>query len=365
MQTEHIFHGGAFFDAIGADFQDLRRRHDVINADVLDAWYDPSPKVIDAIHEHLPWLVKTSPPLYSEGLRSTIAKARNIPEDCILTGAGTSSLMYQAIPRLIDSNSKVVVMDPMYGEYAHICEHVVGAQVIRHDLLESDGFQPNLDRLLKDSHDADLVIFVNPNSPTGAVLDPSFFQKLMGGLSEKARIWIDETYIDFDPESESAERWVGIDPRVIVSKSMSKYYALSGLRVGYIAGPAKLIEELEPICPPWSVGLIAQFAAVEALRDRPYYAFVTAETSRLRRVLGGALSAIEGLKVFPSVTNFLLIELFGIDAETVVQHARKEGVYLRNCDSLSARFKGRFIRTAVKDAPGNARIVQVISDAMR
>lgn len=361
----HVFHGGAFFEAVGVKFDDLSRKNDIVNADVLDAWYDPSPRVVDTIHEHLAWLMKTSPPLYGEGLRSVISEVRGVPEECVLPGSGTTSLMYQAIPKLISKDSKVVLLDPMYGEYVHICENVVGAEVVRHEMLESDGYLPGYERLMKDCKDADLLIMVNPNSPTGAAVDGDGLKKILDGLSEQTKVWIDETYIDFDPELTSAELLIPEDPRVMVSKSLSKHYALSGVRVGYLAGPSTLISSLESDCPPWGVGLIAQVAAVEALRDQPYYAFVTAETARLRRVLGGAFSTIEEIKVFPSVTNFLLIELFGVDAETVVQKARKDGVYLRNCDTLSQRFQGRFIRTAVKDAASNARIVQAISDAMR
>lgn len=365
QSTGHVFHGGAFFEAIGVKFDDLHRKKDIVNADVLDAWYDPSPRVVDTVHEHLAWLMKTSPPLYSEGLRAVVGEVRRIPEENLIVGAGTTALMYQAIPKLVSKESKVVILDPMYGEYAHICENLVGAQVVRHECLESDGFKPGYERLMKDCKNADLLIMVNPNSPTGAALDSAGVKKILDGLSEQTKVWIDETYIDFDPELISAETMIPEDPRVIVCKSLSKYYALSGLRVGYLAGPTSLIASMEPESTPWSVGLIAQVAAVEALRDQPYYAFVTAETARLRRVLGGAFSTIEEVKVFPSVTNFLLIELFGVDAETVVQKARKEGVYLRNCDTLSQRFNGRFIRTAVKDAASNARIVQAIAEAVR
>jgi len=62
------FHGGAFFKAIGVEFEHLERRHHVINADVLDAWFDPAPKVIAALVEKLPWLLRTSPPTNAEGL---------------------------------------------------------------------------------------------------------------------------------------------------------------------------------------------------------------------------------------------------------------------------------------------------------
>ena len=62
------FHGGAFFDAIGPEFDRLERRHEIINADVLDAWFPPSPRVIAALQEYLPWLMRTSPPTACEGM---------------------------------------------------------------------------------------------------------------------------------------------------------------------------------------------------------------------------------------------------------------------------------------------------------
>src|SRR5213593_353028 len=66
-QEETCYHGGAFFEAIGSDFDQLGKRHQIINADVLDAWFDPSPRVTAALTEHLPWLIRTSPPTHSDG----------------------------------------------------------------------------------------------------------------------------------------------------------------------------------------------------------------------------------------------------------------------------------------------------------
>src|ERR1700722_11037077 len=94
FKPARCFHGGAFFDAIGADFDDLRRRTSIINADVLDAWFPPSPAVVDSLREHLPWLMSTSPPIASEGLRRAIARSRNLDEDNVLPGAGSSDLIY-------------------------------------------------------------------------------------------------------------------------------------------------------------------------------------------------------------------------------------------------------------------------------
>src|SRR4051794_20267652 len=90
------YHGGAFFKAIGDGFDDLERRHAIINADVLDAWFPPAPEVLDALHGSLDWLARTSPPTNCEGLIRTIARTRGIPVECVLPGAGSSDLVFRA-----------------------------------------------------------------------------------------------------------------------------------------------------------------------------------------------------------------------------------------------------------------------------
>ncbi len=86
------YHGGKSFEAIGSEFNQLHHRDKIINADVLDAWFPPSPRVIDALQELLPWLLRTAPPTYAEGLIRTIAQVRRVHPDSILVGGGSSAL---------------------------------------------------------------------------------------------------------------------------------------------------------------------------------------------------------------------------------------------------------------------------------
>ena len=100
------FHGGAFFEAIGAGFDALERRNAVVNADVLDAWFPPAPGVLTALSEHLEWLARTSPPTQSEGMRAAIAAAREVPEDAVLPGAGSSDLIFLAFRDWMTADSR-------------------------------------------------------------------------------------------------------------------------------------------------------------------------------------------------------------------------------------------------------------------
>src|SRR5258708_3359449 len=91
------FHGGAFFDAVGARFEVLERSKAIINADVLDAWFPPSPKALAALEEYMPWCLRTSPPAGCEGLIEAIAQARGVASQNILPGAGSSDLIFRAL----------------------------------------------------------------------------------------------------------------------------------------------------------------------------------------------------------------------------------------------------------------------------
>jgi hypothetical protein len=119
------FHGGAFFEAIGAGFDSLRRRHEIINADVLDAWFPPAPGVLETLQEHLEWTLRTSPPTDCGGLLAEIARARRVPPQCVVPGAGSSDLVFRTCLHWLTRQSRVLLLDPTYGEYAHVLERVV------------------------------------------------------------------------------------------------------------------------------------------------------------------------------------------------------------------------------------------------
>lgn len=361
------FHGGASFDAIGTDFADLSRRHDIVDADVLDAWYEPAPAVMATLREHLPWLIKTSPPTHGDGLRAAIAARHGLTTEHVLLGGGTSSLMYLAFPKLVARGDTVAILDPMYGEYRHIFANVLGANVVGCELREADAFAPQPHDIVDAVRDrgAKLLVMVNPNSPTGAVLGRDGLHTLLAALPKTTRVWIDETYIDFVPDVPTAEALVHQDPRVIVAKSMSKFFALSGLRVGYLCAAPELLGELETFNPPWSAGLLAQCAAVKALEEYAWYRQRAAQTHAMRERLMQRVGAIDGLVPFASVTNFFLFATGRVPAPELVNRCREQGVYLRDCGSLSDRFGARFVRTAIKDEAGNERIAAAIEAAAR
>ncbi len=360
------FHGGAFFGAIGADFSHLERSRGIINADVLDAWFPPAPGVLSTLADHLPWLLRTSPPTGCEGLNETIAGSRGVGTENILPGAGSSDLIFRALRHWLTPSSHVLILDPTYGEYAHVLERVIGCKVDRLMLRRADDYTVDLARLEEAMADGyDLIVIVNPNSPTGRHIPRRDLEPLLGRTPLRTRIWLDETYVEYAGPDESLERFAARSENAIVCKSMSKVYALSGARVAYLcAGPHQL-EALRAITPPWVVSLPAQVAAVRALQAPDYYAPLYRETAAMRDTLAAALRLL-GWNVLPGIANFLLCHLpgDGPDADSIVQRCRAHGLYLRNAAAMSRHLGDRCIRIAVKDAVTNARMIAILREVV-
>jgi len=369
LEDESCFHGGASFEAIGVTFADLDRRESVVNADVLDAWFPPAPGAVSAIQKHLSWLLRTSPPQDGLGLVQTIARERTLPIDSIAIGAGSSSLIYLAFQQYLTARSRVLLPDPTYGEYAHVFDHIIGCRTEVLSLAREHGFRIDpevlIDRMTRDR--LDLIVIVNPNNPTGRRMRRAELERVCAAAPAHTRIWIDEAYIDFAASGESLENFAARSANVIVCKSLSKAYGLSGARVAYLCGPPALMKEIRRATPPWAVSLPAQVAAVAALQDPAYYAVRYSETALLRDALATTLvDTIPGIEIVGSCANFLLCELpaDGPDAAAVCEACRVDGVFLRDAGRTSRRLGRYALRIAVKDRADNARIVRALARAM-
>lgn len=371
------FHGGAFFDAIGPRFDSLERHRSIINADVLDAWFPPAPSVLAALQEHLPWLLRTSPPTSCDGLIQSIAEARGVRPENILPGAGSSDLIFRAMREWLGPASHALILDPTYGEYAHVLEQVIGCTVDRLTLSRRNNYEVDLARLeaaMADNYD--LVVIVNPNSPTGRHISRAQLENILQRAPSCTRVWVDETYIEYTsapkvpgqdagPTPQSLETFAAHSENIVVCKSMSKVYALSGARVAYLCAGSHQFEVLRAITPPWVVSLPAQVAAVNALQDPAYYSARYVETATLRQAFDKELRLL-GLETIPGVGNFILCHLDprGPTAAIVVERCRGQGLFLRDAAAMGSQLGTHALRIAVKDAETNHRIQNILAGAL-
>ncbi|MBV9181898.1 MAG: aminotransferase class I/II-fold pyridoxal phosphate-dependent enzyme [Acidobacteria bacterium] len=364
--NERCDHGGAFWDTLGADFKNLGRSQQIVNADVLDAWFDPAPAVLSAIANHLALLVRTSPPTHAAGLVRAISRARAIPSPSILPAAGSSALMAIAFQSWFSPRSRVLLLEPMYGEYRHLLQNVTKCKVDSVVARAENGFRVDLSEVedrLSEGYDA--VVIVNPNSPTGTLVSPASLSELISRFSS-TRFWVDETYVEFCGSQYSLENYASVSSNAFVCKSMSKVYALSGLRAAYLVGPAAEIAALSRLVPPWAVSLPAQVAAVAALAEPDYYAAQYRATAELRDQLASELRTQCGITAFPSVTNWVLCTLpqTAPPADEVVRRAREQNLFIRSGAGIHVSLGPHTLRIAVKSEVMNEKIVSILRQVL-
>ena len=252
----------------------------------------------------------------------------------------------------------------------HSIENVMGRNVTRVLQCKDDNFKTNVDDVAKACTDTTTVILVNPNNPTGHYIPQKDIISLFERLPPYSSLVIDETYIDYVGRCESVETLV---PRynnhrnsLTVIKSMSKFYALSGLMVAYAVATRPFAEYIRQHTPPWPVNLMGQIAAVQASKDEKYYCKQVSKTHVLRKEFKTKLEKIQHLKIYPSVTNFLFIELVDTQktAQKVYNEFRKKNIFIRNCDSQSTQLQTKFIRIADGNKKQNNHIVNELKQLL-
>jgi histidinol-phosphate/aromatic aminotransferase/cobyric acid decarboxylase-like protein len=359
-----IPHGGASHAALGVS-PSRGLRAEVITADVLDAWFAPSPAVESALTSDPKFQAASSPPTYADELRRAIGAARGVDPAAIVTGAGLSDLIFRAIPRWVRRDSRVLLVEPQYGEYGHVLRGLIGCQtesLVLHQ--EGSGFADPTPLGQRLSSGYDLVVMVEPNNPLGCRFPPGSLVELLAGAPAQTLIWVDETYVDFADPGASLEAHAALSTNVVIGKSMSKAYALSGLRVGYLCAPPKLAADLWSVTPPWNISWPAQAGAIAALGDPDYYAERYGETAELRRELETRLADLPGIHPYPGVANFVLCGLDSLDAPTLVELSRRRGLFIRHFPS-DPSLRWRAVRIAVKDRRTNDRIIDVLGAVLR
>jgi threonine-phosphate decarboxylase len=286
-------------------------------------------------------------------------------------GNGSSELIH-ALPRALGLRH-LAVIGPTFSEYAEAMRRS-GGQVTTILAERRQNYALPLDhalRLMKasdrkrtGSHTIDAIVLCNPNSPTGQACEAGVIMQV-ARAAERHRLWliVDETFAEYYEAGSILSQTRGLT-RVIVLRSLTKFYGLPGLRVGYAISQAKVCRQLRGQQPPWSVNAMAQVAAIAALKDNDHArrsrSFMVRERARFTTLLAG----LPGCVVFPSHANFILMELpAGWRAKNVTALLRRDGLLVRDC-SVVPGLHSNSIRVAVRTSRENDRLVKAFSDLL-
>lgn len=274
--------------------------------------------------------VSEYPPSDYRRLLDAAAARYGVTRDELIVGAGADEIIDLLAKAFLPPGGAAVLPVPTYGMYA-IATEQRGARVLRVPRSGPDaGYALDVDATRLAARGAELVWLCSPNNPTGLAEPAGRIEALLEGLRDDARaagrdapvVVVDEAYFEFVNESAAGLR--DTYPRLVVIRTLSKAYAIAGLRVGFAIARPDLIADLAVYRPPGSVSVVSVAVGEALLRDSSLPAGRVAATVEEReRFRAGLRDA--GWDPQPSVTNFVLVAF----ASAVAADAAAEGLLRR------------------------------------
>jgi len=313
-----------------------------------------SDKVKEAIRAELDNLVHYPDPDASE-LRHKIAQYHNIDPVSIICGNGSTELIY-LLPTALKPG-KVLVTAPAFSEYEKACKLNYELKITNYELKKENDFKVIACEFIEAMQGCDMAFLCNPNNPTGDLLSKEDVIEIAEAARKlKCFLVVDEAFIDFCPD-DSVIGNVQDNPDLIVLRSMTKFYAITGLRAGYGVFHPELIERITEFKEPWTMNTLAQKAAAMALDDRDY-------AERTMDLINNEKEFIEkglreaGIEFLPSAVNFYLLRTGNNDR--ICQGMKKKGIIVRDCSNFSG-LDDSYIRVAVRSRRENKMLLSGLS----
>jgi histidinol-phosphate aminotransferase len=248
----------------------------------------------------------------------------------------------------------VLILQPTFGEYLRAA-HLMGAQVRTYTCQAERAFEVDAEAILRALQQLAprLVFLCNPNNPTGTSIPVDVIAAWATAVPQTLFV-VDEAYLAFAPGVASMlTAWTG---NMLLLRSMTKDYALAGIRLGYAIGHPDILRALYKVRPPWSVNALAQAAGIAALKDATHLEQSLVQLGQATRCLVKRLQGI-GLEPRPSTTHFFLLQ---VENASRCRQALLEQHHLlvRDCTSFGLP---TYIRVATRRPRENDRLIDALA----
>jgi threonine-phosphate decarboxylase len=322
--------------------------------------FGPPATVVSCLREAIDDL-RHYPDPSNHGLVRAISEFQGIDGASIVPANGGAEAIF-ALPPALEISSGVCCA-PTFTGYAESLEAWKKPVVsVPHRFGPGEGrFRRAIEEATRKAAPGSAVYICNPNNPTGEIIEREFltwaWRRITGA---GAVLVVDEAFMDFvtlPHEQVSMLKDAAQCPRLVVLRSMTKFYSIAGLRLGYCVTVPPDAERIQRLLPPWSVNRLAQVAGVAALEDTEFVK-TAARVALVREKLSADLGATRLFRVFPSVANYLLLEILADawDGPRLARETRKRGILIRDCSNISGLDRS-FVRVAVRLPHENERLV--------
>ena len=312
-----------------------------------------------------PRLLREYPDPHCSVITQRISQATGVPDNWILVTNGSTEMIY-LLPHLLYEGQEVAILDPCFSEYEKSFM-TLGFRPQSIALSADKDFQadpsilfPKLDTIRQ----LGAIVLGHPASPTGKL-----YSEFLPSLQEYCEgrnvlLIIDEAFIDFSSADNSAWNLLEKNSNLILVRSLTKFYSIPGLRIGYgILHPEK-IHRIDSFQYPWSVNALAQAVGAEVILDKAFKEKTRNWTIHERNFMFQALKSIPEIEIFPSETNFFLIRIRDQSAPVArgfYQHLLSQSLLIRNCGNFRG-LNESFFRISLRERWENQRLLDSISD---
>jgi threonine-phosphate decarboxylase len=303
-------------------------------------------------------------------LKTTLSKMFSVKEENVEIGAGSSEIIRNFPNAFLEVGDKVVIHRPSFAEYTQQCR-LAGVEIVFNELLEEEDFRINRDAVSQMLNGGVKALYIcNPNNPTGRIESRQKVLEIVKECSDEGvLVFLDETLLELVPEYEelSCAGYVRTCDNLVVAGSLTKSFAIPGIRIGYGLASAPLIEEMEKIRMTWNVGQAEQSVAKVLMTEHiEYVKKAAAVMAKESKVMNSQLKGI-GFpvgNVSDSFFYFCSLKELGVSGSKFQKLMLDEKIMVRDCASFGGRFEN-YIRFSVKDRERNDLFVKAVERTMK
>ena len=291
-------------------------------------------------------------------LRKAIGTELGVEPSRILVGNGSTEIIHLLARSFLSEQSSAAIFSPTFGEYEAACR-LQGVTPVA--LSPSDGFHWDVQAAIDFITETrpSVVFLCNPNNPTGVYLGEPEVTRVVRALRGISLLVLDEAYVSFVDGRWDSTPLLSMS-NVALLRSMTKDYALTGLRLGYMLASEEVIERVRRFQYSWSVNSPAQAAGIAALSD-PGHVEKGREAVRAGKEYIKEAAHSLGVELAPSAANFLILRV-GDAAELRLKLLMRHGICVRDCTSFGLP---EYIRVGVRGMDDNRKLVEALSRLLR
>lgn len=294
-------------------------------------------------------------------MRREAARWVGLPEEMITAGNGAVEIIYLLMKLL--KPKKALIPAPTFNEY-EIAVRSSGGEVKDLLLDEGKGFAIDKEDIFARWQDTDVLFICNPNNPTGCMTRREDLKRIIAEAGKAGKtVVVDEAFMDFvaDRNEYSVADLVQEHDNLFVLYSLTKFFAIPGLRLGLGLGHPKMIQGINQARDPWNVNCFAQLAGIASLTDEDYARATVSFVNSEKDWLFDRISNIRGLQPLAPSVNYIFVNVrdTGMTSEEICRRLGERGILVRDCGSYK-NLKPEYIRVAVRNRQENGRLIEAL-----